>query len=116
MEAFLLAVLIGVPLAWHLAMTAYVAVDARRQGMDRRKWTIVALCVPFFGFFAYVFERDERTRDPESEPDFFTAGPFEIHESRADDAALFESGTDSSEDEGGAAREVRDASRDDGNE
>lgn len=78
--------LVGVPLAWHLAMAGYAYVDADRHGMDRRKWGTVALLVPFFGFFAYVFERDERTREPD--PEFFTEGPFRIHESRAGEPPL----------------------------
>lgn len=86
MEPFLLVVLIGLPLGWHLAMTGYAYWDAGRNDMSQRKWGTVALMVPFFGFFAYIFERDERNRDPE--PDMFAEGPFKVHESRADEAPL----------------------------
>lgn len=76
--------LAGILVTWHLLMTGYVYADAVKHGMNRRRWTIVAFLVPFFGFFAYFFERDERTDD--TEPDLFAEGPYRIHKSRADDA------------------------------
>ena len=87
MGPFRLAVLLGFPLIWHIALASYVYVDAPKYGMDRRKWLTVALVIPLFGFFAYMFGRDERTREPE--PDLFADGPYKIHRSRADDASLF---------------------------
>jgi hypothetical protein len=68
MASVLLAVIIGIPLAWHLAMAAYVSYDSRRHPLDTRKWTAIALLVPLFGFFAYLFERHELDYDPESDP------------------------------------------------
>jgi hypothetical protein len=80
-------VLIGIPAFWLLAMAGYAYLDAPNHGMRRRKWAAVSLFVPLFGFFAYLFEREERNRDP-NDRDMFTDGPFEIHESRADDVSL----------------------------
>ena len=84
MDPFLLGILVGIPLAWHLGMAWYAYHDAGRNDMNQRKWGTVAFLVPFFGFFAYIFERDERNRGPE--PDLFADGPFKIHHSRADEA------------------------------
>jgi len=78
------AILVGFPLVALLAMATYAYVDAPRYGMEPRKWAAISFFVPFFGFFAYLFERDELTRNRREE--MFVDGPFEIHESRADDA------------------------------
>lgn len=83
MDPLSFGVLVGVPLAWHLAMTGYAYVDAGKHDMSQRKWGTVAFLIPFFGFFAYVFERDERTRDPE--PDLFADGTYRVHKSRANE-------------------------------
>lgn len=85
------------PLALHLLVTGYVAVDAPKYGMSRGFWTVVALLVPFFGLFAYLFERGERTPDPDR--DMFVDGVFEIHESRADDTRLAPGGPDEEPDD-----------------
>ena len=95
MDPFLLGILVGIPLAWHLGMAWYAYHDAGRNDMNQRKWGTIALLVPFFGFFAYVFERDERNRGPE--PDLFADGPFKIHKSRADEAP-FTTASDTGED------------------
>ena len=84
MDPLALSILVGVPLLWLFAMAAYAYVDAPRHGMNPRKWAAISFFVPLFGFFAYIFERDERNREPE--PDLFADGPFEIHKSRADEA------------------------------
>jgi len=81
----LLVVLVGMPLFWLSVMAGYAYLDAPNHGMASRKWAAIAFFVPLFGFFAYLFEREERTRDP-TDRDMFTDGPFEVHESRADDA------------------------------
>jgi hypothetical protein len=64
----LVAVLVGIPAAWHLLVVAGTWWDAGRVGMNRSKWAAVAFFVPLFGLFAYLFERsgtddeaDERT-------------------------------------------------------
>lgn len=82
----LLAVVVGIPIGWHLAMVAGVYYDAGRTGMDRRKWAAIALLVPLFGFFAYLFERGERDHDPASDP--YARGGYNVHESRADEPGL----------------------------
>jgi hypothetical protein len=81
------AVLIGLPLSWLCVMAGYAYIDAPNHGMAPRKLAAISFLVPLFGFFAYLFERDERNRDPDAR-DMFTDGPFEIHESRADDVSL----------------------------
>jgi hypothetical protein len=80
-------VLIGIPVFWLFAMAGYAYLDAPNHGMYRRKWAAISFFVPLFGFFAYLFEREERNREP-NDRDMFTDGPFEIHESRADDVSL----------------------------
>jgi hypothetical protein len=84
MDAFGAAVLVGLPAGWLCAMAGYAYLDAPNHGMAARKWAAVSFFVPLFGFFAYLFEREERNRDPDDR-EMFTDGPFEIHESRADD-------------------------------
>jgi hypothetical protein len=87
MDALVTTVLVGLPLAWLCVMAGYAYVDAPKHGMAARKWAAISFFVPLFGFFAYLFEREERTRDPDDR-DMFTDGPFEIHESRADDVSI----------------------------
>ena len=84
------------PLVVHLLVTGYVAVDAPKYGMSRGFWVAVTLIVPFFGLFAYLFERGERTPGPDR--DMFVDGVFEIHESRADDTRLAPGGPEEPED------------------
>jgi hypothetical protein len=72
----LLAVLVGIPLAWHLAAVVGTVYDAGRVGMRRRKWGAVALLVPVFGFFAYLFERSELTTDRDRHDD----GTYNVRE------------------------------------
>jgi len=86
-DLFGLPVLIGVPLFWLLVMAGYAYVDAPKYGMNPTKWAAISFVVPLFGFFTYIFEREYRTRDP-NEREMFTDGPFEIHESRADDVRI----------------------------
>ena len=84
----LVVVLVGLPVAWLLGMAGYAYYDAERHGLDPQKWAAVSFFLPIFGFFAYIFERDERRRDPEDEPDMTTKGPFRVHESRAEESML----------------------------
>lgn len=85
--------LVGIPLFWLCAMAGYAYLDAPNYGMSPTKWAGISFFVPLFGFFAYLFEREERTRDPDDRK-MFTDG-FEIHESRADDLTLDEPNTPS---------------------
>ena len=78
-----LLLIVGIPLTWHLGLAGYTYYDAGRVGMPRAKWTAVALLVPLFGFFAYLFERSERDYDPEEDP--YAGGGYNVHESRADE-------------------------------
>lgn len=80
----------------------YVYYDAPKYGMSPTKWGLVAL-VPFFGFFAYIFERDDRTEDTSERDAHFVDGPFEIHKSRADDVPL---GPDDHDDDEESDRET----------
>ncbi|WP_247003796.1 PLD nuclease N-terminal domain-containing protein [Halosolutus gelatinilyticus] len=93
MRTLLLAAVVGVPLAWHLGLTAFTYYDAARVGLKpREKWAAITFCVPVFGFFAYLFERSELSYDPESDP--YRGNNFNIHPSRADDAPLPSRGDD----------------------
>ncbi len=84
MSTLLLAALIGIPLAWHLGVTAIVYYDSGRIPLKRRKWTAITVLIPIFGFFMYLFERSELSYDPSTDP-FRRKMGFEVHESRADD-------------------------------
>ncbi len=69
MSRLLLAAIIGIPLAWHLALTAFTYYDAGRVGLEpRMKWTAITFLVPLFGFFIYLFERSELFYDPDEDP------------------------------------------------
>ncbi|THE66348.1 hypothetical protein D8Y22_03520 [Salinadaptatus halalkaliphilus] len=93
MSTVLLAVIIGIPLAWHLGLTALAYYDAGRVGLKPpRKWAAITFCIPLFGFFIYLFERSELSYDPESDP--YKGNNFNIHPSRADDAPLRSRGDD----------------------
>jgi hypothetical protein len=87
----LLAVVVGIPVAWLVGLAAFTYYDAGRVGMDRRKWAAVALLVPLFGFFLYLFERSERSYDPEEDP--YAGGGYNTHPSR-DDGAYLSGGND----------------------
>jgi len=78
----LLAVLVGIPLAWHLAVVAGTVYDAGRVGMRPLKWGTIALFVPLFGFFAYLLERSERTTD---EADLYDDGTYNVHDAAGGD-------------------------------
>lgn len=69
------------------SLAGYVYLDAPEYGLHPVKWAAISFFVPIFGFFAYLFERDERRPDPEHDrEEMFVGGAFEIHKSRADDA------------------------------
>ena len=68
-----------------LSMAGWVYLDAPEYGMNPTKSALVSFFVPFFGFFTYLFEREEHIPEPDRE-EHFVDGPFEIHKSRADDA------------------------------
>ena len=100
MELVLLGVLVGFPLLALAGMAAYVYHDAPRYDMNPRKWAAISFFVPFFGFFAYLFERDERKPETGARDEHFVDGPFEIHRSRADDAPFATSADGETDDEG----------------
>jgi hypothetical protein len=71
-----------------LGLAGYTYLDAPEYGMNPTKWAAISFFIPLFGFFAYIFERDERKPDPEHDPDeMFVDGPFKVHKSRADDVS-----------------------------
>jgi hypothetical protein len=82
-------------------LAGYTYLDAPEYGMNPTKWAAISFFIPMFGFFAYIFERDERKPDSDHDPDeMFVDGPLKIHKSRADDVswvsdAESESDTDS---------------------
>ncbi len=84
MSTVLLAFLILFPAVWLCVLAAITYYDATRIGMDNpKKWAAIVLLVPLFGLFAYVFERGERSYDPETDP--YAQGTYNIHPSRADE-------------------------------
>ena len=85
MDGIRLAIIVGFPLIWHLAFTGFAYTNAGKHGLSPRKWAVITFCVPLFGFFAYLFARDERLGY--DEPDGGSVGPFRIHESRIEEAA-----------------------------
>ena len=89
MNLIVVAVLAGA-LTVHLTLSMYAYLDAPEYGMDARKWGLVSLAVPLFGFFAYLFETEERLLDESNREEMFSDGVFEVHESRADDTPLAE--------------------------
>jgi hypothetical protein len=98
MEPIVVAILVGVPLAWLVGFAAYVYVDAPKHGMNPRKWALIAFVVPLFGLFAYIFERDEQSYDPSEDP---YAGGSEarkaglaVHENRRGEKSLGPAGTE----------------------
>jgi len=101
MDLLLLGVLAGFPLLLLALGAAYVYHDAPEHGMNPGKWAAIAFFLPFFGFFAYLFERDDRKPDAGKREEMFVDGPFEIHKSRADDAPFVSSddADDASEDD-----------------
>ncbi len=86
MDAVLIGVLVSFPVILLALLATYVYFDAPKHDMHPQKWAVISFFIPFFGFFAYLFERDERTGDTTDRDEMFVDGPFEIHKSRADDA------------------------------
>ncbi|SDJ88774.1 hypothetical protein SAMN05216226_11124 [Halovenus aranensis] len=99
MEWLLVSILVGFPVLALLGAGWYVYRDAPKHGMSPRKWAALAALVPFFGFFAYIFERDDRTTDARDREEMFVDGPFQIHKSRADDTPLARSPEEDIDDE-----------------
>jgi hypothetical protein len=117
MDLGFITILVGFPILALFSFAGYVYVDASNYGMDPKKWAAISFLIPFFGFFAYLFERDERTPHPDR--DMFTDGLFEIHESRADETLLEPGGPPQNTTNGGeddthkSEREGRDVPVDD---
>jgi len=84
-----------------LLAAAWVYIDAPNHEMNPRKWAAITFVIPFFGFFAYIFEREERMPNPDAErrEEHFVDGAFEVHKSRADDAPWISSETADDESE-----------------
>jgi hypothetical protein len=102
MNVLLTGALVGFPVATLAMMGGYAYYDAPNHDMNPKKWGAIAFFIPFFGFFAYLFERDERTPDDHNREEMFADGPFQIHKSRADDTPLARTPVD---DDGGDADE-----------
>ncbi|WP_255169103.1 hypothetical protein [Natrononativus amylolyticus] len=83
MDTVLLAVIVGIPLLWHVGLTAFVYWDTGRVPLERRKWTAITAAVPLFGFFMYLFERSELFYDPDEDP--YRGHGINVHPSREDD-------------------------------
>lgn len=88
----LVVINVGLILTILASVAGYAYLDAPEYGMNPVKWAAISFFVPIFGFFAYLFERDERRPDPENDPeDQFVGGAFKIHKSRAGDAPWIDS-------------------------
>jgi hypothetical protein len=93
-----ITVLVAVLVVFVLGGVAgYVYLDAPEYDMAPRKWAGISFFVPIFGFFAYLFEREERTPDTDRE-EMFVGGGFEIHKSRADDTPWLSDSGENDED------------------
>ncbi len=99
MDPFLLAVLVGLPLAWLVGFAVYAYLDAPNYGLNPRKWAAIAFFVPLFGFFAYLFERAERSYDPDDDPYAGGESTFAVHESRRGETPLGPAGTEADDDD-----------------
>jgi hypothetical protein len=97
MEWLLLGASLGVPVLALVAAAAYAYHDAPNYDMNPRKWAAVSLFVPVFGFFAYLFEREERIPETTDREEMFVDGPFQVHKSRAEDTPLVTSDDDGDE-------------------
>ncbi|ADD05686.1 uncharacterized protein Nmag_2117 [Natrialba magadii ATCC 43099] len=87
MDLLLLAIVVGIPLAWHIGLTAFTYYDAGNVGLEPpMKWAAITFFIPLFGFFIYLFERSELDYDPETDP--YRGHNFNIHPSRADDTPI----------------------------
>ncbi|RAW44185.1 hypothetical protein DQW50_15650 [Halorubrum sp. 48-1-W] len=104
MEPFLAAILIGLPIAWLAAFAVYAYLDAPKHGMNPRKWAALSFFLPLFGFFAYLFEREERDYDPEEDP-YAQGATFAIHESRRGEELLDPGGTGVHGDDGSGTKD-----------
>jgi hypothetical protein len=93
MDIAFLLVLLSFPALLQVCFAIFVYVDAPDVRMPQRKWTLIALLVPIFGFFTYLLERAERTSEPPDD-DQFVDGPFRIHKSRADDTPVVSTAPD----------------------
>lgn len=83
----IVAINAGLILVILASVAGYTYLDAPEYGLDPVKWAALSFLIPIFGFFAYLFERDERNPDLEINRDeMFVGKGFEIHKSRADDA------------------------------
>lgn len=82
MSSVLLFILVGIPIAIHLLLVGVAYFDAKSIDMNARKWALITLLVPVFGFFTYLFERSERSYDPETDP--YAGGGYNFHESHTD--------------------------------
>lgn len=79
-DLLLLYVIVTVPLALHVGLTTVTYLDARSEGIDARKWGLIAFLVPLFGPTIYLLRRSEQYYDPETDP--YRRGTYTVHESR----------------------------------
>ena len=72
------ALVVGIPVLWHIAFAGFAYHDAPAHGLSSRKWGLIVLAIPILGLFAYLFERSEYYYDPESDP--YRDGGINVHE------------------------------------
>lgn len=83
MSWWVTAISVGIPLAWHLGITAATYWDSGRVDMPRRKSTAIVFALPLIGAFWYLMERSELSYDPSTDP--YRQGEYNVHPSRRDD-------------------------------
>lgn len=109
MSALGTALIVGVPVLWHLAFAGLAYYDAPAHGLSSRKWGLIVLAIPILGLFAYLFERSEYYYNPEDDP--YRDGGINVHEN----AELRpKSGTADGDREDGSGRQESDTAADSG--
>ncbi|MFP9192278.1 PLD nuclease N-terminal domain-containing protein [Natronosalvus vescus] len=84
MSTLLLVALVFIPVFVLVLLSAFTYYDATDIGMKNpRRWALIVLFVPVYGFIIYLLTRSELDYDPETDP--YRDGAVNVHPSRADE-------------------------------
>ncbi|MFP8957890.1 hypothetical protein ACLI4Y_14280 [Natrialbaceae archaeon A-CW3] len=84
MSTLLLVSLVFIPVFVLVLLSAFTYYDATTIGMKNpRRWALIVLFVPVYGFIIYLLTRSELDYDPETDP--YRGGKVNVHPSRADE-------------------------------
>ena len=84
MSTVLLVALVFIPVFVLGLLSAFTYYDATDVGMTNpRRWALIVLFVPVYGFIVYLLARSELDYDPETDP--YRGGAVNVHPSRADE-------------------------------